>query len=237
MKKLIKITALIFMVCAMGVSIGSAISFENYGSSPSVAYALTLKQGSSGERVKTMQTKLKRWGYYTGSVDGIFGAKTRSAVVLFQKKNKLTPDGIVGAKTLKALGMSASNSTTGSQNTTTYSDADVALLTRLIYGEARGESYVGQVAIGAVVMNRIRSSSFPNTLSGVVYQKYAFTAVADGQINLTPNATARKAALDAMNGWDPTYGAIYYYNPATATSAWIFSRQTIVTIGNHVFAK
>ena len=237
MKKIIKITALVFMSLAMCVGVGSVVSMQSYERQSNVCYALTLKQGSSGADVKTMQTKLKRWGYYTGSVDGIFGAKTRAAVVLFQKKNKLTPDGIVGAKTLKALGMSSSNTTTGSQNNTTYSDADVALLARLIYGEARGESYVGQVAIGAVVMNRIRSSSFPNTLSGVIYQKYAFTAVADGQINLTPNATARKAALDAMNGWDPTYGAIYYYNPATATSAWIFSRQTIITIGNHVFAK
>ena len=120
---------------------------------------------------------------------------------------------------------------------TSYSEADLQLLARLIYGEARGESYVGQVAVGAVVMNRIRSASFPNTMSGVIYQSYAFTAVDDGQINLSPNATARKAALDAMNGWDPTYGAIYYYNPRTATSQWIFSRQTTVTIGNHVFAK
>ena len=125
----------------------------------------------------------------------------------------------------------------GNNATSNYSDADVNLLARLIYGEARGESYTGQVAVGAVVMNRIRSSSFPNTMSGVIYQKYAFTAVADGQINLTPNATAKKAARDAMNGWDPSYGAIYYYNPATATSSWIFSRQTTVTIGNHVFAK
>ena len=122
-----------------------------------------------------------------------------------------------------------------SNNTNNYSDSDVMLLARLIYGEARGESYVGQVAVGAVVMNRIKSASFPNTMSGVIYQRYAFTAVDDGQINLTPNATARKAALDAMNGWDPTYGALYYYNPRTATSSWIFSRNTTVTIGNHVF--
>ena len=140
----------------------------------------------------------------------------------------------MGNKTLKALGISTGSSSSNSGNT--YSDADINLLARLIYGEARGESYVGQVAVGAVVMNRIRSSSFPNSMSGVIYQRYAFTAVDDGQINLTPNATARKAAQDAMNGWDPTYGALYYYNPATATSAWIFTRKTTVTIGNHVFA-
>jgi N-acetylmuramoyl-L-alanine amidase len=142
-------------------------------------------------------------------------------------------DGIVGAKTLAALGIKASSS---SGTSSSYSDADVQLLAKLIYGEARGESYVGQVAVGAVVMNRIKSASFPNTMSGVIYQSYAFTAVADGQINLTPDATAKKAAQDAMNGWDPTYGALYYYNPATATSGWIFSRQTTVVIGNHVFA-
>ena len=123
-----------------------------------------------------------------------------------------------------------------SSSSSSYSDSDLNLLARLIYGEARGESYVGQVAVGAVVMNRIKSSSFPNTMAGVIYQSYAFTAVDDGQINLTPNATARKAAQDAMNGWDPTYGALYYYNPRTATSAWIFSRKTTITIGNHVFA-
>ena len=167
-------------------------------------------------------------------MDGIFGSNTLAAVKYFQRKNGLVVDGIVGAKTFAALGMSSG---TSSGTTSSYSDSDLMLLARLIYGEARGESYVGQVAVGAVVMNRIKSSSFPNTMSGVIYQRYAFTAVDDGQINLTPDATAKKAAQDAMNGWDPTYGAIYYYNPATATSSWIFSRTTTVTIGNHVFAK
>ena len=200
---------------------------------PTTAYAAVLKQGNSGTNVKTLQQKLKNWGYYTGAVDGVFGPKTKAAVILFQKRNGLAPDGIVGAKTLAALGMSLSSS---SSTSSSYSNSDVNLLARLIYGEARGESYVGQVAVGAVVMNRIKSASFPNTLSGVIYQKYAFTAVADGQINLTPDANAKKAAQDAMNGWDPTYGAIYYYNPKTATSSWIFTRKTTVTIGNHVFA-
>ena len=220
-------------ICALimsAVAVFSVGAISGYVTTP--AYALTLKQGSTGSTVKTVQQKLKNWGYYSGAVDGIFGAKTTAAVKLFQKKNGLAVDGIVGAKTLAALGMSSGNSSTSS-----YNDNDVQLLARLIYGEARGESYVGQVAVGAVVMNRIKSASFPNTMSGVIYQSYAFTAVADGQINLTPDATAKKAAQDAMNGWDPTYGAIYYYNPNTATSAWIFSRTTTVTIGNHVFAK
>jgi N-acetylmuramoyl-L-alanine amidase len=235
MRKIIKITATIVMALSF-IIVGVSLIAPTSNVQP--AYAVTYRQGSSGSTVKTIQQKLKNWGYYKGSVDGIFGSKTREAVKYFQRKNGLTADGIVGNKTLKALGMSSSSSSSGSStNSSGYSDSDVALLTRLIYGEARGESYVGQVAVGAVVMNRIKSASFPNTMSGVIYQSYAFTAVDDGQINLSPNATARKAALDAMNGWDPTYGAIYYYNPKTATSQWIFSRQTTVTIGNHVFAK
>lgn len=226
MKKTVKIVALILMAVAFVFSVNAAFS-----PTPQSAYAAVLKQGSKGETVKTLQQKLKNWGYYTGAVDGIYGAKTVAAVKSFQKKNGLTVDGIAGAKTLAAMGISSSGSTSS------YSASDVNLLAKLIYGEARGESYVGQVAVGAVVMNRIRSSSFPNTMAGVIYQSYAFTAVADGQINLTPDANAKKAAQDAMNGWDPTYGAIYYYNPRTATSQWIFSRKTTVTIGNHVFAK
>lgn len=194
--------------------------------------AITLKQGSSGSYVKQVQQKLKNWGYYTGAVDGVFGAKTKAAVIAFQKKNKLTADGIVGAKTFAALGISV-GSTSGSSS---YSSSDTALLARLIYAEARGETYTGQVAVGAVVLNRVRSSSFPNTVSGVIYQPYAFTCVADGQINLSPDATALSAAKDAINGWDPSYGSLYYYNPAISTSKWIYSRKTVVTIGQHVFA-
>ncbi len=219
----------------MIVTVGCCVTAFSAPSNTHQAYALVLQQGSTGASVKTVQQKLKRWGYYTGSVDGIYGSKTREAVRYFQRKNGLAVDGIAGPKTLAKMGIASSGSSASSNNG--YSDQDVALLARLIYGEARGESYVGQVAVGAVVMNRIKSSSFPNTMSGVIYQRFAFTAVDDGQINLTPNATAKKAAQDAMNGWDPTYGAIYYYNPVTATSQWIFSRQTTVTIGNHVFAK
>ncbi len=231
MKKTIKIVAILLMVCAMSFFVTNVVSTPTQ---VQTAYAITLKQGSRGETVKKMQRKLKNWGYYTGAVDGIYGKQTTSAVKYFQRKNKLTVDGIAGKKTLAAMGIYDNSSS--SSNSGGYSSQDVALLARLIYGEARGESYVGQVAVGAVVMNRIRSASFPNTMSGVIYQKYAFTAVDDGQINLTPNATAKKAAQDALNGWDPTYGALYYYNPATATSQWIFTRQTTVTIGNHVFA-
>ena len=229
MKKIFKIAVIALMV----ITTCFAIGFTAPTPKIETAYAAVYQQGSSGNVVKTMQQKLKNWGYYNGAVDGIFGSKTKEAVKYFQKKNGLKVDGIVGNETLKALGMSSYSS---QGNSTVYSDSDVNLLAKLIYGEARGESYVGQVAVGAVVMNRIKSASFPNTMAGVIYQSYAFTAVADGQINLTPDATAKRAAIDAMNGWDPSYGALYYYNPATATSAWIFSRKTTVTIGNHVFA-
>ena len=201
--------------------------------------AAILKQGSQGGEVKEVQRRLKLWGYYKGEADGVFGAGTRSAVIAFQKKNGLKADGVVGKSTYKALGMESSyqalvnNVANGVGG---YSSSDVYLLAKTIYAEGRGEPYTGQVAIGAVVMNRVRNSAFPNTVSGVVYQKHAFTAVTDGQINLTPDDTAMRAARDAINGWDPTGGALYYYNPAVATSAWIFDRQTITVIGRHVFA-
>ncbi len=196
---------------------------------------LVLKQGSRGDTVRKIQQRLKNWGYYKGSVDGIYGSQTRRAVISFQRKNGLVADGIAGNKTLQAIGISVSSSSSSSQSGK-YSSSDIALLARLIYAEARGESYTGQVAVGAVVLNRVKSSSFPNTISGVIYQPYAFTCVQDGQINLSPNSTATSAAKDAMNGWDPSYGSLYYYNPAVATSKWIFSRKTVVTIGKHVFA-
>ncbi len=206
-----------------------------------VEAAAILRQGSKGGEVKEVQRRLKQWGYYNGAVDGVFGSGTKQAVIAFQKKNGLTADGVVGKATYKALGMNSSYSVLENQvpsvsGVNGFSEADVYLLARTIYAEGRGEPYTGQVAIGAVIMNRIRSKSFPNTVAGVVYQKNAFTAVSDGQINLTPNDTAIKAARDAINGWDPSGGALYYYNPAVATSAWIFDRQTITVIGKHVFA-
>lgn len=228
MKKMLKIFALALMVLTVGLCVGSALPTVNDNQA---VYTAVISQGNRGDTVRKIQQKLKNWGYYKGSVDGIFGKQTLEAVKYFQRKNGLTVDGIVGPKTLAAMGISDNSG----QNSS-YSNADIQLLARLIYGEARGESYVGQVAVGAVVLNRIKSASFPNTMAGVIYQKYAFTAVDDGQINLTPNATAKKAAQDAINGWDPSYGALYYYNPATATSQWIFSRKTTTTIGNHVFA-
>ena len=237
--KILTAMALSFAFTCMAV----AIVYSVYNKSTDVAFyavcedVLTLKQGSRGETVKQIQQKLKRWGYYTGAVDGIFGAQTRKAVILFQKRNGLVADGIVGKKTFQALGISTSSSSSSSSSGANgYSSSDIALLARLIHAEARGESYTGQVAVGAVVLNRVRSSSFPNTISAVIYQPYAFTCVNDGQINLNPNQTAFSAAKDAMNGWDPSYGSLYYYNPAIATSKWIFSRKTVVTIGKHVFA-
>ena len=191
------------------------------------------KYGSRGSEVTQIQTKLKRWGYYKGNVDGIYGSGTLSAVKLFQKKNGLTVDGIAGTKTLNAMGIyNSSNSSSSSSNST-----NLNLLSRLVYGEARGEPYSGQVAVAAVVLNRVKSSSFPNTVSGVIYQSGAFDVVSDGQINMTPNATAKKAAQDAINGWDPSYGAIYYFNPSTATNKWIWSRPMTVKIGKHRFCK
>ena len=191
------------------------------------------KYGSRGTEVRTIQDKLKRWGYYTGNVDGIYGSLTVSAVKRFQQKNGLKVDGIAGTNTLNAMGIMQSSSSGSSSS----NSSNVNLLARAIYGEARGESYTGQVAVGAVIMNRVRSSKFPNTISGVIYQRGAFDAVSDGQINLTPDATAKKAAQDAINGWDPTYGAIYYFNPNTATNDWIWSRPMTVTIGKHRFCK
>ena len=193
------------------------------------------KYGSRGDEVIQIQTKLKRWGYYSGNIDGIYGTQTLNAVKYFQRKNGLTVDGIAGKNTLEAMGIFNSSGNSSSSNSTTTSDLN--LLARVVYGEARGEPYAGQVAVAAVVLNRVRSSSFPNTISGVVYQSGAFTAVSDGQINLTPNTTAYNAARDALNGWDPSGGAIYYFNPNTATKAWIWSRPHIVTIGKHRFCK
>ena len=215
---------------------------NEYLGAEAVASAAVLRQGAKGGEVKEVQRRLKQWGYYNGNVDGVFGAGTRTAVIKFQKKNGLKADGVVGAATYKALGMNSSYQVLAGKNQNTaqstggFSSSEVYLLAKTIYAEGRGEPYTGQVAIGAVVLNRVRSNDFPNTISGVVYQKHAFTAVSDGQINLTPNETAMKAARDAINGWDPTGGALYYYNPAVATSSWIFDRQTITVIGKHVFA-
>lgn len=210
------------------VTFVTTLLFEN----APVVEALS-KYGSRGTEVRTIQEKLKRWGYYTGNVDGIYGSLTVSAVKKFQQKNGLAVDGIAGTQTLKAMGITSNSSSSSSTN----NSSNVNLLARAIYGEARGEPYTGQVAVGAVIMNRVKSSKFPNTISGVIYQSGAFDAVSDGQVNMTPDATAKKAAQDALNGWDPSYGAIYYFNPSTATNKWIWSRPLTVTIGKHRFCK
>lgn len=222
-KKIIFVLSLILVVCF----VVGAIAVDE------VAGAAVVKYGSSGQTVKNIQTKLKRWGYYNGSIDGIYGSQTRQAVRYFQSRNGLSVDGIVGTKTANAMGITLTGTASTSQGG--YSSSDVYLLAKLIYGEARGEPYTGQVAVGAVVLNRVKSAKFPNSISGVIYQPYAFTAVDDGQINLTPNETAKAAARDAMNGWDPTNGCLYYYNPSTATSKWIWSRPIVTTIGRHNF--
>ena len=223
-KRLLIIVSFVFAI-AFSIA-GVQLTYTNYNQ----GYGLVAEAATTKAENRTIQTKLKRWGYYTGSIDGIYGPLTKKAVRYFQSKNGLAVDGIVGPQTARALGMTLSSSPSS------QSSSDLNLLAKCVYAEARGEPYTGQVAVAAVVLNRVKSASFPNTIAGVIYQPYAFTAVDDGQINLTPNSTAYKAAQDALNGWDPTYGCLYYYNPATATSSWIWSRQTVVTIGKHVFA-
>ena len=195
------------------------------------------KRGSYGSEVTAIQKKLKNWGYYTGSVDGIYGSRTETAVRYFQRKNGLVVDGIAGKNTLAAMGIQSSSSSPASSSVGGYSSSDLNLIARAVYGEARGEPYTGQVAVAAVILNRVRDSRFPKTVAGVVYQAGAFDVVADGQINLTPNDTAYKAVRDAVNGWDPTYGCLYYYNPRTATNKWIRSLPISTTIGSHVFCR
>ena len=196
------------------------------------AQAKNIVKGDTTANVKMVQSRLSTLGYYTYKVDGIWGSRTLRAVKNFQRDYGLVVDGIVGARTEKALGISLSSSSSSSLTST-----ELNLLARCVYSEARGEPYAGQVAVAAVVLNRVRSSSFPNTISGVIYQRGAFTAVSDGQINLKPNQTAYNAARDALNGWDPTGGCLYYYNPATATSKWIWSLKVEIKIGKHAFAR
>ncbi len=199
-----------------------------------VETAITI--GTQSQTVKEIQKKLINWGYLSGQVDGIYGKKTKDAIIKFQKKNGLNPDGVVGKATLAKLGITEKGESS-SGATSSAGSADRNLLAKVINGEARGESFDGQVAVGAVILNRVEHPSFPNTIAGVVYQPLAFTAIADGQINAAMYESCYRAADVALSGVDPTGGAIYYYNPATATSKWIFSRPTIKTIGKHVFAK
>ena len=219
-KRLMLALAVIFAINIFIIALAQSASADLY------------KKGSSGETVSQIQTRLKNWGYYDGTVDGVYGSRTEAAVRFFQQKNGLSPDGQVGDQTLAALGISPGSgggSGSGSQS------GDLYLLARLISAEARGEPYVGQVAVGAVVLNRVDHPSFPNSISGVIYQPGAFSCLDDGQFNEPVAESAYRAAQEALNGYDPSYGAIYYFNPATATSRWIWSRPLIVQIGSHRF--
>ena len=216
MKKILKIILCALMVVSLSITTTLAFS----------------KIGSRSDEVKKIQTALRDKGYFTSNIDGIFGTLTKNAVIAFQKDNGLTPDGIAGEKTLKALGI-----TNGDSSFSGYDSNDYELLARTISAEARGESYLGQVAVGAVILNRIEHPSFPDTLSGVIYQKGAFSCLSDGQFYEPIADSAYSAARDAINGLDPSGGAIYYYNPATATNKWIRSRPVITTIGKHTFCE
>lgn len=216
MKKILKIVLCALMVVSLSITTTLALS----------------KIGSRSDEVKKIQTALRDKGYFTSNIDGIFGTLTKNAVIAFQKDNGLTPDGIAGEKTLKALGI-----TNGDSSFSGYDSNDYELLARTISAEARGESYLGQVAVGAVILNRIEHPSFPDTLSGVIYQKGAFSCLLDGQFYEPIADSAYSAARDAINGLDPSGGAIYYYNPATATNKWIRSRPVITTIGKHTFCE
>lgn len=192
------------------------------------------KLGSRGDEVRKIQQKLKSLGYYKGSVDGIYGTSTKKAVTAFQKNCGITADGIAGAKTLKFLGLSGGSQSTSSGS---YTNSDVKLLAKLIAAEARGESYKGQVAVGAVVLNRVSHPSFPDSISAVIYQKGAFSCVNDSNWNIAPTSESLKAAQDCINGWDPSAGAIYYYNPAKTTNSFMLSRPVVTVIGRHTFCK
>ena len=220
-KKLILALAVIFAVNIFIIALAQRASAEIY------------KKGSGGAVVSEIQTRLKNWGYYNGAVDGVYGSQTEKAVRWFQEKNGLNVDGQVGDQTLAALGMPVSGqSGSGSGNS-----GSLDLLARLISAEARGEPYEGQVAVGAVVLNRVEHPSFPNSIAEVIYQPGAFSCLDDGQFDEPVAESAYRAAQDAMNGWDPSYGAIYYFNPITATSKWIWSRPLIVDIGKHRFCS
>lgn len=223
-KRKISVLLLAFVLCIIGIN------------TPPAREALS-RYGSSGEEVFKIQQRLLHWGYYNGEVDGVYGWRTVQAVKRFQSSHGLTPDGIAGPATLTKLGLPAGNSGGSVSSGSSSYENNVQLLARAINGEARGEPYTGQVAVGAVIMNRVRHASFPNTIAGVIYQPGAFDAVSDGQIHAAMSDSCVRAARDALNGWDPVGGAIYYYNPRTATNGWIRSRPVIATIGKHVFCN
>lgn len=198
----------------------------------------TLSWGSRGDYVRLAQRKLSQWGYHKGSVDGVYGRQTYTSVTLFQRRNGLTADGVVGPRTWRALGENVPDRRAGAARATPVRrQDDLELLARVVSAEAKGEPYEGQVAVGGVILNRIRDSRFPNTLAGVVYQTHAFESVSNGEIYKPVSAASRRAAQDALNGWDPSGGAVFFWNPYKPVSKWIWSRPIQKQIGNHVFAK
>ena len=223
-----KLLAEIVIIILINIILLAAISNIYLSTAPSVEVLSRL--GSRGNEVRQIQTKLKQLGYYNGAVDGIYGTLTRTAVRNFQKSCGITADGVAGPKTLLYLGL-------GDSSSAAYNSNDIYLLAKVIAAEARGESYTGQVAIGAVVLNRVKHASFPDTIAGVIYQRGAFSCVTDSNWSVEPTSSSKKAAQDAINGWDPTGGAIYYYNPTKTTSKWMFSRPVTTVIGNHTFCK
>lgn len=222
--KIIVVSVLSVICIGSGLMLGMTQSFSSEYANEGV-----IMTQQSEAVVRETQTRLKRWGYYNGPITGYYGPLTKAAVIWFQRNHGLNAEGYLGPLTLGKLGINANLGSTNNSN-------DLYLLAKIVFSEARGEPYVGQVAVAAVVLNRVRNPNFPNTLAGVIYQPWAFTALHDGQFALEPNNLAYQAARDALNGWDPTYGSIYYYNPVTATSQWIFTRRTTVTIGRHRFA-
>ena len=219
-------------IIAGGAAIGGvayhAISDNSQGSS----YAVS-RLGSTGSEVRTIQQKLASLGYYYGSIDGIYGQQTKAAVTAFQRNCGITADGICGNQTLLYLGLGGSSSS----NNTSYSNSDVELLGKVISAEARGESYEGQVAVGAVILNRVKHPSFPDSISGVVYQNGAFSCVNDSNWYAAVADSSKRAAIDALNGWDPSGGAIYYFNPKKTSDAFMHSRPVIKVIGDHYFCS
>ncbi len=228
-KKLIRSIAFFLLAIIM---LSTAIVNSYPLTDTDISISTLSKLGSRGDEVRRIQQKLKSLGFYKGSVDGIYGTSTKKAVTDFQKSCGITADGIAGAKTLKFLGLASSGSSSSA-----YTNSDVRLLAKLIAAEARGESYKGQVAVGAVVLNRVSHASFPDSISGVIYQKGAFSCVNDSNWKIEPTAESLKAAQDCINGWDPSGGAIYYYNPAKTSNAFMHSRPVITVIGRHRFCS
>lgn len=228
-KKIYRISVCMILVLSLAFT---AFYINTHPSENDTAIHALSKLGSKGDEVRRIQKKLKELGFYSGAVDGIYGSATKKAVTAFQKNCGITADGIAGPKTLKFLGLEASSASSGK-----YSQSDIELLAKLIAAEARGETYVGQVAVGAVVLNRVAHASFPDTIAGVIYQKGAFSCINDSNWAVSATSTSRKAAQDCINGWDPSGGAVFYFNPKKTNDAFMHSRPVITVIGNHTFCN